>query len=77
MKKLNKNLRICINYRVLNALIIKNRNTLLLIRETLIKLSYAKIYIKFDVIVIFNEIKIKKNYEKKRFFLFDINFSNT
>ena len=59
VKKLNKEFRICINYRALNALTIKNRNTLSLIKETLIKLYTAKIFNKFDIIAAFNEIRIK------------------
>jgi len=35
VKKLNRELRVCVNYKVLNALIIKNRNISLLIKETL------------------------------------------
>ena len=52
----------------MNILIIKNYNTLSLIREILIKLLHAKIYIKLDIIAIFNKIKIKKNHEKKTTF---------
>ena len=32
-----------------------------------------KIYSKFDIITIFNEIRIKKNYKKKPRFLLNIN----
>ena len=65
IKKSNNGLRICIDYRALNALTIKNRNASLLIRETLAKLCIIKIYNKFDIIVAFNEIKIKEGDEKK------------
>ena len=47
---------------------IKNRNVLLLIRETLIKFYIFKIYNKFDIIIAFNKIKIKKNDKKKTAF---------
>ena len=57
------------NYRALNALIILNRNTLLLIKKTLAKLYAVKIYNKFDIIAAFNEIRVKKNYKKKTVFL--------
>ena len=57
------------NYRVLNILTISNRNTFLLIKKTLIKLYAAKIYNKFDIIITFNEIRVKKNYKKKIIFL--------
>jgi len=35
VKKLNKKLRVCVNYKILNVLTIKNCNTLLLIKEIL------------------------------------------
>jgi len=38
IKKLDKNLRVCIDYKALNALTIKNRNVLLFIKETLTQL---------------------------------------
>ena len=46
------------NYRALNALIILNKNVFLLIKEILVKLCVARIYSKFDIIAIFNEIRI-------------------
>ena len=73
IKKFNDDLRICIDYRVFNKLIIKNRNALFLIRETLIKFYIFKIYNKFNIIITFNEIKIKKNNEKKIAFLIKYN----
>ena len=70
VKKSNKEFRICIDYRVLNFLIIKNRNAFLLIKEILIKLCAAKIFNKFNIIIIFNEIRIKKkDKEKITFFI--------
>ena len=57
------------NYRILNALTISNRNIFLLIKEILAKLYAARIYNKFDIIVAFNEIRVKKNYKKKIVFL--------
>ena len=69
VKKLDKELRIYIDYRTLNALIIKNRNIFSLIRETITKLYAIKIFIKFDIIIIFNEIRIKEDNEKKTIFL--------
>ena len=69
IKKSNKELRIYIDYRALNALIIKNRNISPLIREIIIKLYAIKIFIKFDIIIIFNEIRIKEDNEEKTIFL--------
>ena len=42
VKKFDDDLRICVNYRALNALIIRNRNTFLLIKNILIKLYMIK-----------------------------------
>ena len=69
IKKLDKELYIYINYRALNALIVKNRNISSLIREIIIKLYDIKIFIKFDIIVIFNKIRIKKDNKEKIVFL--------
>ena len=69
VKKPDGGLRICIDYRALNALIVKNRNAPLLIRETLAKLCAAKIFTKFDIIAAFNEIRIKEGEEEKTAFL--------
>ena len=69
IKKFEKNFRVCINYKSLNALIIKNRNCFFLIKKTLTRFCAVKYYIKFDVIAVFNEIRIRKNDEKKTTFL--------
>ena len=73
IKKSNNKLRIYVNYKILNKLIIKNRNTLFLIRNMLIKLCFAKYYNKFNIITIFNKIRIKKNNEKKTTFFIKYN----
>ena len=69
MKKSNKRLRFYMNYRVLNALIILNKNALLLIKKILTNLYVTRIYSKFDIIIIFNEIQVKDNHEKRIIFL--------
>ena len=69
IKKLDGGLRVYINYRVLNALTIKNRNAPPLVREILVKLYTAKIYSKFDIIAAFNEIRIREGYKEKIAFL--------
>ena len=65
IKKFDNEFRICIDYRVFNILTIKNRNILSFIRKTFFKLYIIKIYNKFDIIVVFNEIKMKKDDKKK------------
>ena len=69
IKKLEKKLRICVNYRTLNAFTIKNRNAFFFIRNTLIKLYFVKYFSKFDIITTFNEIRMRENDEKKIAFL--------
>ena len=69
IKKLKKNLKVCINYRAFNTLIIKDRNYLLFIQKIFVKLCTAKYYIKLNVIAIFNEIQIRENDKKKTAFL--------
>jgi len=51
-------LRVYIDYKNLNTLTIKNRNTLLLIWEILQQLCKIKYYNKFNIIVVFNKIRI-------------------
>ena len=69
VKKPDGGLRICIDYRALNALTIKNRNAPPLIRETLAKLCAARMFTKFDIIAAFNEIRMKEGDEEKTAFL--------
>ena len=69
VKKPDRGLRVYIDYRALNSLTIKNRNTPLLIREILSRLYRTRLYIKFDIIAAFNEIRIKQGYKEKTAFL--------
>ena len=69
VKKSNSSLRIYIDYRALNLLTIRNRNTLPLIKETLARLYKARLYSKFDIITIFNKIRIKEGDKEKIVFL--------
>ena len=68
IKKLDENFKICVNYKILNVLIIKNRNSFLLIKKTFVRFCATKFYIKLNVIAIFNEIRIRKNDKKKQHF---------
>jgi hypothetical protein len=47
----------------LNIIIIKNRYPLPLIQEILARLNNAKIYMKLDIIIVFNYIRITKKQE--------------
>ena len=53
-RKLEGGLRFCVNYRQLNAMTIKNRYLLPLIKETLKCICKAKIYSRIDIIAAFN-----------------------
>jgi len=69
VKKFDKELRVCVNYRAFNVFTIKNRNTSLLIKETLQQLYKAKFYSKFDIIAIFNDIRMRLNNKHKTIFI--------
>ena len=69
VKKSNEDLRICVNYRAFNNVIIKNRNASFLLKNIFARLCQVKIYSKFDIIIIFNEICMKLDHEKKIVFI--------
>ncbi|CAJ2511912.1 Uu.00g075370.m01.CDS01 [Anthostomella pinea] len=60
--------RVCVDYRGLNDITIKNRYPLPLIRETLDALSTSNIFSKLDVIAAFNRIRIAEGDEWKTAF---------
>ena len=62
VRKPGTSLCFCINYRALNAVIIKNQYSIPLIMETLKKLAGVVQYTKLDVIYTFNRIRIKEDY---------------
>ena len=59
----DRSLRLCVNYRGLNAGTIKNQYPLLLIRETLMRLSKAHYYTTLDVYSTYNLLKVVKGDE--------------
>jgi len=69
VKKLGGSLYVCVNYRALNAVTIKNRNAPLIIKETLARLSNVGYYTVVDVIAAFNKIRIKEGDKYKIAFL--------
>ena len=68
VKKKNENLRLCVNYKNLNLLIIKNRYSLSLIDESFDHFSKIRIYTSLDIIAAYNRFRIKKNDEWKTAF---------
>ena len=67
-KKPGGGLRFCVDYRALNAIMVKNRYLLPLIKETLERVCKAKIFSKIDIIAAFNKLCIKKGEEWKTAF---------
>jgi hypothetical protein len=63
VRKPNGRLRVCVNYRALNTLIVKDRYPIPLIRETLDKLSKARYFTKLDIVVAFNNLRIREGDE--------------
>ncbi len=68
VKKTNDKLRLCVNYKKLNEIIIKNRYSLFFINENLNKLSETKIFIKLNVKDVFHRIRIREENEWKTTF---------
>ncbi len=63
VKKLEEELCFCVNYWDLNAITVKNWYSLSLISEMLNRLSWAKIFIKLNIISAFNRLWIKEEDE--------------
>jgi len=72
VKKFEEELCFCVNYWDLNAITVKNWYSLSLISETLNHLSWAKIFIKLNIISAFNWLQIKE--EDEVFIIFCIQF---
>jgi len=60
IKKLEEELHFCMNYQDLNVITVKNWYFLSLISEMLNHLSWAKIFIKLNIIFVFNWLQIKE-----------------
>jgi hypothetical protein len=58
IKKPNGGLRFCVDYRGLNAITVKNRYPLPLIKETLERVAKSKFFTKLDIIAAFNKLRI-------------------
>jgi hypothetical protein len=55
--------RLCVDYRGLNKITIKNRYPLLLISELLDRLGHAKIFSKLDLRDVYHRLRIKEGDE--------------
>ena len=54
-------MRLCVNYKKLNTIIIKNRHSLSLITKILNRLYDVKFFIKLILKNVYNKIRIKNN----------------
>ena len=68
IKKLKKGLQLYIDFRKLNTIIKKNYYLLLLIRETINNFFWAKKFIKLNIIITFNKLKMALKKEWKIMF---------
>lgn len=66
--KKDGSLRLCVDYRGLNSLTIKNRHPLPLISKTLDRLSTAKVFTQLDLRDAYHRIRIKEGDEWKTAF---------
>jgi predicted transport protein len=58
IKKPSKELRLYIDYRNLNRITVKNRYSISLVHKILNRIIYTRFFIKFDIIAVFNKIRI-------------------
>ena len=63
VKKANRSLRLYIDYRGLNKIIVKNKHPLLLLSEMLDRFSHAKYFIKVDIRNAYYRIRVRKGDE--------------
>ena len=68
VKKSDGILRLCVDYRGLNEITIKNRYPLPLLQKTLSRLSQVKYYTKLDLRVSYNLVRIAEGEEWKTAF---------
>ena len=72
VKKLNKNLRFCVNYRKFNVIIKKNKYSMFFVQEIFNCLCNVKYFIKINIIIAFNYLKI--TFENEKYIVFRIRF---
>jgi len=74
IEKKDDSLRFCIDYRKLNALIKRNRYSLLLIDETLACIQGSKYLTRLNIIVIFNKLRMHSRSEDLTIFITSFDF---
>jgi hypothetical protein len=60
IKKKTNDLHLCVDYRELNAIIVKNRYFFSFINETFDRIVDVKYFIKLDIIAAYNKLRVKK-----------------
>ena len=63
IEKSNNELRFCVNYRKLNAIIKRNRYFISLIDEVLIRIQDCKYLTRLNIIIAFNKLRMHSNNE--------------
>ncbi len=74
IEKKDNSLRFCIDYRKLNALIKRNRYSLLLIDETLARIQDSKYLTRLNIIVVFNKLRMHLSSEDLTIFITSFDF---
>ena len=72
VKKLDENLRFCVDYRKLNVIIKKNRYFMFLVQKTLNRICDFKYFIKIDIMTAFNRLRM--NFENEKYTIFRTRF---
>ena len=71
--KVNKNLQFCVNYQKFNIMIKRNRYFLFLIKEIIEKIIECKHFIKLNIIVVFNKLRMHFDNENYTIFIIILN----
>ncbi len=74
VEKKDDSLRFCVNYRKLNALIKRDRYSLLLIDETLARIQDSKYLTRLNIIVVFNKLRMHSSSEDLTIFIISFDF---
>jgi len=74
IKKKDDSLRFCVDYRKLNALIKRDRYSLLLIDKTLARIQDSKYLTRLNIIVIFNKLCMHSSSEDLTIFIISFDF---
>ena len=67
-KSRDRGLRLCVNYRGLNKITVRNRYSLPLMNKLRNRITNIKRFTKLDLIIVYNNIRIKKGDEYKTVF---------